>query len=175
MESKYKLSVIKDVNSLEELSKYDKIIRNKCKELIKCPDTAEDIVNDMYIKIHGAFEKGVTVNGGYVFITLKNLINNYYKKNNRLDFGNAEEDSKIPDIEDDYDEVVEGKLYKEELYDEMERRIDTLHWYDKAVLEYEEKYNLSELSRKTGISYRSLNHTKDKIKKKLGIKKDSKK
>lgn len=31
----------------------------------------EDIVNDMYIKLYGAFEKGVTVNGGYVFITLK--------------------------------------------------------------------------------------------------------
>lgn len=57
----------------------------------------------------------------------------------------------------------------------MEKRIDALHWYEKAVLEYEEKYNLSELAVRLEYLIDKLNHTKDKIKKKLGITKDNRK
>ena len=41
MESNYKMSVIKDVTSLEALSKHDTLIRNHAKEFIRCNETAE--------------------------------------------------------------------------------------------------------------------------------------
>lgn len=171
----YTLSAIKKTRSLEDLCKYDSIIRDKARTMIKCPDIAEDIVNDMYLKIHEAFLRGKIVDGGYVFMTLKNMITNHHKKNNRLDFGSTEAEAIIPESEDDSSIVIKEKIDQEALYDEIDRRVENLHWYEKSVLNFESSMSLLELSRQTGISYRSLNHTRDKIRTKLGIKPNTKK
>lgn len=169
MGNNIKLSSLKGIKNLDELSKYDNIIRTKCKTMIKCPDTADDIVNDMYLKISSVFERGESIGGDLVFITMKNLITDFYRKNRKFDFGNSIYPSTMPEKEDYSYDDIKHKLHQEKLYEEIERRKDNLHWYEKAVLEFSEDHNLLELSRQTGISYRSLNYTKTKINEKLGI------
>lgn len=164
------LNIIKDVSTIEELSKFDTLIRKYSKSIIPCNDTADDIVNDMYIKLNSVMERGSIINGGYVYITLKNLYSNHRKINiNRYDFGNAYECSYIPDnINDDLD--IDNKIMIEGLYNDMDDRISLLSWYEQKILSFSYIISMSELSRKSGISYRSLCYSKLKINEKLGIK-----
>lgn len=165
-----KLNIIKNISSLEELSKYDDIIRLQAKRLIKCPETADDLVNDMYIKLHKTMQNGTIINGGYVHITLKNLYTNHLKfDTNRYDRGDSYYEAKIPEFEDTFEEDFQDKLELEEQYEEIERRIKELTWYEKKILEFEELISLSELSRQSGITYRSLCYSRDKIREKLGV------
>lgn len=165
-----KLNKIKDISSLEELSKFDDIIREQAKRLIKCPETADDLVNDMYIKLHKTMVKGTVINGGYVHITLKNLYTNYLKfQVNRYDRGDSIYEASIPDLEDTFLETFEEKLLEEELYLEIENRINNLTWYEKKILEFENSISLLELSKQSGITYRSLCYSRDKMRDKLGV------
>lgn len=163
------LNTIQDIHSLEELSKYDRIIRKYMKEKLQCEETADDLVNDMYIKMHTVFERDKVINGGYIFLVLKNLHLNHLKAHtNRYDFGNLIEGASIPDIEDDSVETIEEKEELELKYEEIERRVAKLTWYEKKILELESTMSLSELSKKSGIGYSSLISSRDKLRAKLG-------
>lgn len=169
-DSKYKMSIIKDINTLEQLSKHDTLIRNHTKEFIKCNDTADDLVNDMYLSLNRAMLKGKVIDGGYVHITLQNLYKNYLKfKVNRFDFGDSINEAKIPEFEDKFEDTYQDKIYEESLYEEIEARIENLTWYEKKILEFEDVISLSELARQSGITYRSLCYSRDKMRDKLGV------
>lgn len=169
-EPKYKLSVIKDITTLTELSKYDTLIRNHAKEFIRCKETADDLVNDMYLSLNKAMLKGKNIDGGYIHITLQNLYKNHLKfKIGRFDFGDSINEAKIPEFEDNFEETYQDKLYQESLYEELEVRIENLTWYEKKILEFEDVISLSELARQSGITYRSLCYSRDKMRDKLGV------
>ena len=51
----------------------------------------------------------------------------------------------------------------------MYKRIDSLDWYDKKVLELSREMSLLELSKRSKISYRSLIYSRIKIDEKIGI------
>lgn len=80
------LSVIKEVGNLNELSTFDVLIRNHSYVLAdKRRETSEEAVQEMYLLLDKYFRKhpGVTINGGLVSITLRNLIKDSYKYNKR--------------------------------------------------------------------------------------------
>ena len=128
------------------------------------PETAEDIVQSMYEKIGRLVAQGKDITFGedvnhfYIFRTLTSIFLDYKRRERKegdFDFDNY-------DIEDEQE--VEYKKKYEIILEEL----DNMYWYDKKVYEIiESGESISELSRKTNISYYSLYNTYKKVKKYL--------
>lgn len=128
------------------------------------PQTAEDIVQEMYLKIGKLVAQGKDITFGndvnhfYIFRTLTTIFLDYKRRERKegdFDFENYE-------VQDD--EEVEYRKKYEIILEEL----DNMYWYDKKVYEIiESGESISELSRKTNISYYSLYNTYKKVKKYL--------
>ena len=168
------MNEIYNISTLQELCKYDALIRRTAYDICRQDCIADDLVNDFYLKVDKVFKNGRVVNGGFVGISLRNAYTNYLKGQNKLDFGFDDTDHHIPDKVDDYYEVLEQKINNEEYYQVIFERIDTLNWYEMKILECWLIKPLTELAADTGISYKSLYYSLNKIKIKIGIKNDKK-
>ena len=163
---KHPLKVIKNINNIHDLSFYDSIIRNYCYRMCKS-ELADDIVQEMYIKANRAFNKGKVVDGGYIVRILKHNWIDHLRLREKID--NLGELDYTLELEDDFIENFNSKVADEILYEEMYKRIDSLDWYDKKVLELSREMSLLELSKRSKISYRSLIYSRMKIDEKIGI------
>ena len=126
-------------------------------------ETAEDIVQEMYLKIGKLVANGKDISFGddvnhfYIFRTLTTLFLDHKRKDNRsgiiLEEIEAEQDEEV-DYDSKYQKVLDA--------------LEDLYWYDRKVFEIvEDGESISELSRKTNISYYSLYNTYKKVKKYL--------
>lgn len=127
------------------------------------PDTAEDLVQSMYLKIGKLVAEGKDISFGddvnhfYIFRTLTTLFLDHKRKDNRSGII-------LEDIEAEQDEEVDYGSKYQKILDALEE----LYWYDRKVFEIVENgESISELSRKTNISYYSLYNTYKKVKKYL--------
>jgi DNA-directed RNA polymerase specialized sigma24 family protein len=129
-------------------------------------ETAEDIVQEMYLKIGRLVQGGKDITYGddvnhfYIFRTLTTIFLDYKRKESKTgligidDLEIQIEDSEDVEYEKKYEKVLEALL--------------ELYWYDRKVYEIiENGESISELSRKTNISYYSLYNTYRKVKKHL--------
>jgi len=130
-------------------------------------DDAEDLVQDMYIKVNewnGKYDKTLMfnkteVNHYFIFRVLRNMFLDKCKKKN------------IETNIEDYHEPKANSLsfeYIEQL-DVIQDEIKSWHLYDRKIYEliYVEGYSMLELSKLTGIDYYSIYRTKNKIEKLL--------
>ena len=126
-------------------------------------EDAEDIVQEMYIKIKKRVDAGTDVmfdenevNYYYVFTTVKNLYLDQKRKQKRFIL-----------TEIDENEVkTEQNVQFLEMYQECNDVLSTFHWYDQQVFEIiNSGTNIRQLSKKTTISYFSLYNTYNKVKK----------
>lgn len=154
---------------MEILEKLFKKHKTWCKivESFGCnSETAEDIVQDMYIRIAKIVEKGTDISFGddvnhfYIFRTLTSIFLDYKRKESKTGIIGLDElemqfeDSEDVEYEKKYQKVLEG--------------LAELYWYDRKIYEIiEGGESISELSRKTNISYYSLYNTYRKVKKYL--------
>jgi DNA-directed RNA polymerase specialized sigma24 family protein len=128
-------------------------------------DTAEDLVQEMYIKIKKKVDKGLDimytdkeVNYYYIFKTLNSLFLDLKKKEKNIYFQSIE----------DLNMTMEEKIKYTETYSIVKKELETFHWYDQKVYELiEGGESVASLSKKTNISYYSLYNTYKKVKKKL--------
>ena len=126
-------------------------------------DTAEDLVQSMYLKIGKLVADGKDISFGddvnhfYIFRTLTTLFLDHKRKDNRSS-------EVYQEIEAEQDEEVDYDSKYQKVLDALEE----LYWYDRKVFEIVENgESISELSRKTNISYYSLYNTYKKVKKYL--------
>ena len=130
-------------------------------------DTAEDIVQEMYIKINKTLNNGANimytnsqVNHFYIFRTLRSMFLDLIRKEKKITF--LEIDQLNHNL--NTDEIVNF----EESYKNFLETLDEMHWYDKKVFEYiEDGESIAGLSEKTKISYYSLYNTYKRVKKTL--------
>ena len=126
--------------------------------------TAEDLVQEMYIKIMRQLEKDTDImfnkneeNYYYIYKTLYSLFIDLKRKESKIQFRPIEEIMHLQESEYvNFDEILTN------VNSELERQF----WYDKKVYEIiDNGESISELSRKTNISYYSLYNTYKKVKK----------
>ncbi len=128
--------------------------------------TAEDIVQEMYIKIFNKLNKGLDIDYGkndynyyYIFLTLKTLF---------LDLKRKEKNIKIIDIAEIQNTVEDYNISYDESYIIIQNKLKNMYWYNRKVYEIiESGESIAELSRKSGIAYHSLYNTYIKVKKTL--------
>ena len=126
---------------------------------------AEDIVQEMYIKVLLKLENGLDImyeqeiNYYYIFKVLKTLYIDLKRKGKNITIVNIEDTNLSQyDYDVDYDEAY-GKI-KDEL--------KNMFWYDRKVFEIvNEGESIAEFSRKSYIEYFSLYNTYRKVKEKL--------
>lgn len=127
-------------------------------------DTAEDLVQEMYIKLDRLASTGTDlmykddINYFYVFKMLSTMFLDLKRKESRSIIFNLDE---LPDA------LIEQDLTNyEEKYDNVMNSMSELYWYDRKIYEIiDDGLSISELSRKTKISYYSLRNTYKKVKK----------
>jgi len=128
-------------------------------------DEAEDIVSSMYLIIGTMLKKGLNISYGddvnyyYIYLTLKTTflqMKNKQKKEARVPI------DLVLDLESseyiDFDEANER----------VQEELQTLHWYDRKIYNLvQDEYSITELSKRTNISYHSIYNTFRKVKQKL--------
>lgn len=101
---------------------------------------AEDIVQEAYLKCY-AKQK---VNEAYFYLTLRSLVIDLIRKQKQITKISIEEITIKTETTQHNNEVLEI--------------VENFHWFDKEVfyLHYDKKMSLNEISRKTGISLRTI-------------------
>lgn len=124
--------------------------------------TAEDIVGEMYIKLDRVIKQGKDItrdgeiNHFYVFKVLTSIF---------LDLKRKEAKYTLVELNDYNDPNNEIEVDYLRNYDKILKALEKQKWYDKKVYEIiEGGESISELSRKTNISYYSLYNTYKKVK-----------
>lgn len=124
--------------------------------------TAEDIVGEMYIKLDRVIKQGKDItrdgeiNHFYVFKVLTSIF---------LDLKRKEAKYILVELEDYNDPNNEIEVQYLKNYERILKTLQGLYWYDQKVYEIiESGESISQLSRKTNISYYSLYNTYKKVK-----------
>jgi DNA-directed RNA polymerase specialized sigma24 family protein len=129
---------------------------------------AEDIVGDMYVIIGGMLTRGLNISYGnevnyyYIYMTLRTTFLQLKKKQDRMLTVHIEDVSNLYTSE-----LVDFDSANETVLEELNK----LHWYDRKIynlIQYE--YTITELAKKTNISYHSIYNTYRKVKTNLKTK-----
>jgi DNA-directed RNA polymerase specialized sigma24 family protein len=140
-------------------------------------DTAEDLVQEMYLKLYDLTQKGVnikynnTVNYYYIYKILRSFFIDLKRKESKINIVDIDaihiHNLNVANIYFNEGSPVEmfDVTFYNELYDKLMSVLDSLYWYDRKVFELlDGETSVSELSRNTGISYYSLYNTYKKVK-----------
>ena len=129
-------------------------------------EIAEDIVQEMYIKIQLKLDKGLDIMYGkeinyyYIFKTLKSLFYDLKRKGKNITIVNIEDN--INDFNTQMDINYDSE------YEKITDSLSEMYWYNRKVFEIiNGGEKIAELSRKSGIPYYSLYNTYNKVKSKL--------
>jgi len=147
-------------------------------------DTAEDLVQEMYIKIHYLITKGGNImyneseiNHFYIFRTLRTMFIDLTRKQSKVKLISIEntKDYSEEDIVNlfkklhinEYNEL--DNIYKYEI--KINNELKKMHWYDRKIYNHiQSGESIKSLSDKTKISYYSIYNTYNKVKKYLSNK-----
>jgi len=140
---------------IHELAKKDAQWRKMALQICKCKDLADELVQNMYIKLS---DRTIAVSDGYIFVTLRSLFYDSLKNNDIL----IDDFSKFEIQDEEYCEGID--------YDEISK---DLTWYEKTMFEQSTLLGQRELSRQTGIHIQTIHRINKMVKTKLnGKKKD---
>ena len=137
---------------LEELSKKDSKWRSYAIYLTKDKNTADDLVQDMYLKLS---DQQKQINDFFVIITIRNLFYDQQKKKKYEHFYN--------DMS-----YLERDNYKFEPNDEeleiLEYLKENCNWWEYELLEMSTEHSLRQLEKRYGIHFMQIHKTVKKIK-----------
>ena len=125
--------------------------------------TAEDIVQEMYIKVFLKLQKGLDImyedeiNYYYIFKTLKTLFIDLKRKGKNITI-----------VTLDNIHLTNEDVNYIESYEKIKNELNKMYWYDKQVFNIiNSGESIAEFSRRSHIRYYSLYNTYKKIKEKL--------
>ena len=135
---------------------------------------AEDIVQEMYIKIQLKLEKGLDItyeddiNTFYIYKTLKSLFIDLKRKGKNITIYSMDEVRPENNEKRINIQSYTTDINYDEAYEKIQNELSGMYWYDRKVFEIiNGQESIAELSRKSKIPYYSLYNTYNKVKIKL--------
>ena len=129
---------------LDEVSKRDEYWRKLALQICGCPDLADDLVQDMYVKI-SSYKKA---NSSFIYKTIKNIFIDYLRSKREVSLEDWH-------IKNDNSSVTQDRYALLEM-------IDSLHWFEREILLITHEMSLRKAEKETGITYGKLNYHKTK-------------
>jgi len=178
------------MNLLERAAKHHSLWCNMVSKLGCNKSMVEDVVQDMYIKIHTQQQKGKNifygkdVNKFYIWMVLRSIYIDYLRNENKSVFCGFNDTESLDNIlsnhEDDSTHYVHDNDYDlYNLYNDIQKEIDS--WDEKGLFPYnktvftaymETSVSLRQLAKDTNVSLSSIVNTiskgKEKLKEKFG-------
>tara|TARA_R110000823_G_C15654395_1_gene471318 strand:+ start:135 stop:641 length:507 start_codon:yes stop_codon:yes gene_type:complete len=135
---------------------------------------AEDITQEMYIKIFLQLQKGTLdimyndeINYYYIFKTLKSLFIDLKRKSKNITMVSIDDPIKLH-IVTDLNLDVENQVNFNEANERVKKELSQMYWYDRKVFEIiNGGESIADFSRKSKIKYYALYFTYKKVKDKL--------
>jgi RNA polymerase sigma factor (sigma-70 family) len=130
-------------------------------------DYAEDVVQEMYLKIADLIERKIITEQpptSYIYLTLRSLTADLQRQQKKVIRVGLED---IKGLENEDSDIDENEF--EEKQTAIEIEMSKWHWYDRKLflLYINGNYSLRKLSDETGIDWWSIKHTVLKCKKRL--------
>jgi RNA polymerase sigma factor (sigma-70 family) len=151
---------------LQELAKRDKDWRKMAFQICGNKMTADDLVQDMYLKFSN-YDGEKVLNDYYVFFAIRSLFLDSIKKR------------KIETISNDIENLeVKDEIYCNEtdfLKELILKEVDSLPYFERETLKVTQVISQRELARQTDISFETINKTIKKTKNDLRLWLDQKK
>ena len=128
-------------------------------------ETAEDLTQEMYIKLKRKLDDGIDFgdddyNYFYIFKALKSLFLDLKRKESKVSVICIDD---CVNLQTDYNDINYINTYID-----IQNELQTMYWYDRKVFEIlDAGESVAALSRKTGIPYHSLYNTYRKVIEKL--------
>ena len=130
-------------------------------------ETAEDLTQEMYIKLKRKLDDGLDIDFGdddynyfYIFKALKSLFLDLKRKESKVSVICIDD---CVNLQTDYNDINYINTYID-----IQNELQTMYWYDRKVFErLDAGESVAALSRKTGIPYHSLYNTYRKVIEKL--------
>ena len=138
---------------LEELSKRDLEWRVMAFKICKCKMLADDLVNDMYLRLHNR----EIATDYYVYRTMKGLYQDMFRKKEYKDTVSIND---FHYLEHDQDETTEKRY-------ELLEMLKSVSWFEREVLLQTSEKSLRKCEEDSGVSYQVYNYHKQKGLKKL--------
>jgi len=142
--------------TLEQLSLNDKIWRKMALQMVKDKDTADEIVQEMYLK----FESLKTDKQGYIYSILRHLFIDTFKSKEVLE----NDFSQYETTDDEYQEPTIDTFRTKEEFKEL---LQPLTWYERTTFELSNQHGQRKLSRMTGIRLQTIHEINKKVKKQI--------
>lgn len=131
---------------------------------------AEDIVQEMYLRIHKYTNpekiiKNGEVNKGFIWFVLRNIYVDYCKQKSRIQKIEINETILAVDESDKKTKAIDENYYK------IEKEIDSWHWYDSKLfrLYRDSGMSMREIEQATKISLTSIFHTIKNCKARINV------
>lgn len=130
---------------IEELSKKDALWRKVALNICKDKQLADDLVQDMYLKLHDCKKQ---INDFYVVIVLRNLFLDTIKQKNK---------KKHVDIDSFYN--LESNVSTFEMDDEETKIVNEMYWLAKGYFELSYDMSLREMAKELNTNYMYIYRT----------------
>lgn len=153
---------------LNQLSKHHEEILKAAVKITGNLDTAQDVVQDLYLKLYDSGKKFEEINSGYIYFTLKSIYNDSVKQSstkNRIVIKNDFKDITETIEEITTFELLELTTWEKNVIDAICGRLITND--NNEIIKHIKGVSISELSRKTGINYSILYRTVKNLKNKI--------
>lgn len=130
---------------IEELSKKDALWRKVALNICKDKQLADDLVQDMYLKLYDCKKQ---INDFYVVIVLRNLFLDTIKQKNKR---------KQVDIDSFYN--LEANVSTFEMDDEETKIVNEMYWLAKGYFELSYDMSLREMAKELNTNYMYIYRT----------------
>lgn len=140
---------------LEELSKQDTTWREIAYKICGDKSLADDLVNDMYLRMYEQQPDKIT--NGYVYTVIRNLFIDHTRERSKLvntDFSNVE--------------ILNEELEQQQ-QPSFEQIAGGLTWYEKTIFVQATLVGQRELARKTDIHIQTIHRVTNAVKNKLWL------
>lgn len=136
---------------LEELSKKDIYWRRVAFNICKDKMLADDLVNEMYLKLHDCKKE---INDFYVVMVIRNMFIDTTKKNKTLSIEGFDH----PQVSNDF-----------ELDDKQKDILDNMYWLAKGYFELSTEMSLREMGKELNTNYMYIHRVMAKARKQIGL------